>query len=61
MNPEQRSKAARWAREIGSDLVILGGVTVAGWGIQLISLPAAWIFAGLALAGLGYLIGRGDR
>jgi hypothetical protein len=47
-------------REIVSDLVLLVGAASVTWGVWQWSPPAAHVVAGLAVIGLGYLIGRGS-
>ena len=40
------------------DLLIILGVELVTVGIGLVALPLAFIFAGTAIAGLGWIIGR---
>lgn len=53
----QRDKTA--ARTIGTTVIELAGLAAISFGISLWSVPAAVIFAGVALIGVGVLIARG--
>jgi fatty acid desaturase len=48
----------RIARELISDLCIVGGTAATAWGLWQIFPPSAWIFGGLAGALFGYFLGR---